>query len=359
MKDKDYKFKLWIIREVLKRKIKQREAARRLGVSIRSIKRYCKRFLQGGEEGLRDKRSSNNRKICMKEELMILKAKREKKHRSARFIRDHLKLNVSVMAVWFILKKHNLNRVFLPPIKPIVHFEAKRCNDIWQIDIMGKIRFPKIGCCYLITITDDKSRFILSGGWYRSQHKIHVFACLYRAFMRYGIPKCILSDKGRQFKSSDIRGLSDFEDYMRILGIKPIYAKKARTKGKIERRFEFIQRDFVLENIDVDGIEELNDYFERWMNRFNYEFKSRAIGNRSPAEVYQASRIRKSKEELQVLLVHEEPRRVYLDGTISYYGNTYRVPPGYIKCRVWTKLRGDTLFIEAGGKVIAKHKLVR
>lgn len=72
---------------------------------------------------------------------------------------------------------------------------------------MEKTKFSKIGYCYLIMITDDRSRIILSGGWYRSQHKIHVFACLYRAFMKYGIPRCILSDKGGQFKSSDIRGL--------------------------------------------------------------------------------------------------------------------------------------------------------
>ncbi len=64
MEEKDYKFRVWIIREVLKRRIKQREAAKRLGVTIRSIKRYCKRFLQRGEEGLRDKRRSNNRKTC-------------------------------------------------------------------------------------------------------------------------------------------------------------------------------------------------------------------------------------------------------------------------------------------------------
>lgn len=111
--------------------------------------------------------------------------------------------------------------------------------------------------------------------------------------------------------------------------------------------------------MDIESIEELNSRFEKWMNKFNYEFKCRAIGNRTPAEIYQPGKIRKSKKELQVMLVHEEPRRVYLDGTISYYGNTYRVPPGYLKCRVWTKLRGDTLFIESGGKVITKHKLVR
>ena len=59
-----------------------------------------------------------------------------------------------------------------------------------------------------------------------------------------------------------------------------------------------------------------------------------------------------------MLLTHEEPRRVRLDGTISYYGRDYRVPPRYLKCRVWTKLRGDTLCIEAMRRTIAKHNLV-
>lgn len=58
-------------------------------------------------------------------------------------------------------------------------------------------------------------------------------------------------------------------------------------------------------------------------------------------------------------LLHEERRRVYLDSTISYSGHSYRVPPGYLKCRVWTKLRGDTLFIEGGGRVIIEPKLAR
>ncbi len=34
------------------------------------------------------------------------------------------------------------------------------------------------------------------------------------------------------------------------------------------------------------------------------------------------------------------------------------LPPGYPKCRVRTKLLGDTLRIEAMGRTIAKHKLV-
>lgn len=41
----------------------------------------------------------------------------------------------------------------------------------------------------------------------------------------------------------------------------------------------------------------------------------------------------RSKAEFQVLLPHEEPRRVCLDSTNSDYDHSYRVPRGYLKCR--------------------------
>ncbi len=68
---------------------------------------------------------------------------------------------------------------------------------------------------------------------------------------------------------------------------------------------------------------------------------------------------RQSKAELQVLLLHEELRRVYPDSAGSYYGHSYQVSPGYLKCRAWAKLWGDTLLIESAGKTIIKYKLAR
>ncbi len=37
----------------------------------------------------------------------------------------------------------------------------------------------------------------------------------------------------------------------------------------------------------------------------------------------------------------EERRNVMLDSTISLYGHRYRVPPGYINCRIRIKIIGD------------------
>jgi len=204
---------------------------------------------------------------------------------------------------------------------------------------MGKVRFPRIGWCHLVLITDDRSRYLLAGGWFTKALKIHVFACLYRAFMCYGLPKEILCDRGSQFKSADPRGLSDFEDYVARLGIGVIYGRHPGTKGKIERRFRFIHTDFFLEHLSEQSLEALNNVWERWMRQYNDTFHSRVLGGHTSSHYYHPSPRRRSKKELQVLLVHEEPRRVYMDSTISYYGQTYRIPPGYLKCRVWTKLR--------------------
>ncbi len=41
------------------------------------------------------------------------------------------------------------------------------------------------------------------------------------------------------------------------------------------------------------------------------------------------------------MLVIEERRKVMRDSTISLYGHRYRVPPGYINCRIWVKIIGD------------------
>jgi hypothetical protein len=61
--------------------------------------------------------------------------------------------------------------------------------------------------------------------------------------------------------------------------------------------------------------------------------------------------------ELELLLVHEEPRKVARTGTISYYGRPYRVPDAYIGRRVWRRLKGDRLTIQVGRATLAEYTL--
>jgi len=83
----------------------------------------------------------------------------------------------------------------------------------------------------------------------------------------------------------------------------------------------------------------------------------RALNGNSPAEHYTRSQRRPTTEGLDLLLIHEEPRKVTRTGHISYYGQFYRVPDAYIGRGVWTVLKGETLRIESGKDLIARYQV--
>lgn len=127
---------------------------------------------------------------------------------------------------------------------------------------------------------------------------------------------------------------------------------------KIERFWRFVQQDFVRENLNVKTMDELNEKFRLWLAKYNYRFRSRRIlEGKTRAEVYRPSERRASRADLQNLLVVEERRKVTRESTISLYGQQYRVPPGYIDCRIWIKIRGNKVFFESMGEIFWKTRL--
>ena len=345
------------MQEILSGDVTQQEAALKLGVSSRSVRRYLSRFKEGGPEGFYDHRRSNYQKIDEKAERQIVRAELQGRHRSSRLIRDRIGLAVDEETVRRVLIKHHLERSSLPPVKPIQRFTAAEPNDLWQIDIQGKVNFPLIGDLLLILVKDDHSRFLLSGRWFFHQYKINVFIVLHEAFMHWGLPKAILSDRGSQFRTQQLHGEAEYQYLMRRLEIEAKYGRKPQTKGKIENQFRFVQRDFVLENLDHSQLDSLNGAWKKWMHWYNWKHRHRGLNGDSPADHYVRSLRRPSVEELELLLIHEEPRKVTRTGHISYYGQFYRVPDKYIGRRVWTVLKGETLRIDCGSEVIGRYRV--
>lgn len=98
-----------VIKGILARKLRLSEAAQELGVTPRTIHNYFHRFLERGSEGLKDHRKGNHRKISQAEKEAIIMCKQERPKRSARMIRDLLRLKVTEEAVRLVLVKHRLN----------------------------------------------------------------------------------------------------------------------------------------------------------------------------------------------------------------------------------------------------------
>jgi transposase len=105
-----------IIRKVTANRMTREAAARALRVSLRTIHNYSKRYFDYGPDGLIDHRCGHFRKIKPEQEARIVACKLDRPRCSARWIRDRLKLNVSVEAVRLVLFKHRLNRANLGPV---------------------------------------------------------------------------------------------------------------------------------------------------------------------------------------------------------------------------------------------------
>jgi len=366
MKKLSLELKQNAIGKLLRSNTTAKEISKELGCSRQTTYRYLSKVVKNGLGSLQDKRKSNHHKLSRKQELELVRIKREGPWRSARKTLEISNINfISERWVQKIWAKHNLNQLNTERLKPIVRFVAKHPNDLWQADIMGRIHFPFLGDGYLIANIDDHSRFILGGKWFSRQTQINVFRVWYHCLFQWGLPKDMLQDKGSQYKANTKYGQtgeysqSTYQHYAQILGIGLIFAYKARTKGKIERFWRFVQRDFVRENLKVKSFYELNKAFFSWQIKFNEEFKSDGLGmnKRTPADVYQPSERRKPKGELQELLTITLRRYVYRDSSISLFGQRYKIPPGYISCRIWLHLRGDSVFLEAMNKVICKFRL--
>jgi len=348
-----------VIRNCLKGKLTSKQVAEKLGCSSRTVRRYKTRFLKYGPQGLIDKRSSNYHKLTAQQTGKIKQLKQQGVWRSARWIRDSLKLPVHEHTVWQALSRAGLMHANAERLKPLTRFVAPHPNDLWQSDIMGKIKFPYLGYVYLIATIDDHSRFLLSSNWYLRPLKRHVFYVWYAAMRRWGVPNTMLQDRGSQYKATTRIGQADYQHYARLLKIKLIFARKARTKGKVERFFRFIQQDFVRENLQVKSARELNKRWNKWVAWYNFHHQStaRGLNGRTPAQAYQPSKKRVTKEEIEHLLVVEERRRVTRENTISLYGKTYRVPRGYMSCRIWVKIKGQKILFEANDKIFYKQRL--
>lgn len=346
-----------IVAACLRGEITKQRAALALNCSPRTIQRYRRQFLAIGVKGLVDHRHSNNYKLTGDEQLAIVNLKKHHPWRSARNIRDALELSVNESTVGKLIKSAGLSKQNLKRVKPIIRFEAACPNDLWQTDIMGKIDFPKIGVLYLIATLDDYSRFVPSGRWFRRQGKMNVFQIWYESLARWGLPNAILQDEGSQFKARTRFGQADYQWYAKQLGIKLIWARRAQTKGKIERFWRFVQDDFVREVWRAKTADEVNRKFNLWLARYNYRFRSRAFAGQTRISRYRLSDRRVSRVELQNLLVVEERRRVSRQSTISLYGHQYYIPPGYINCHIWVKVVGNKVLFEANNEVFWKTRL--
>ncbi len=151
----------------------------------------------------------------------------------------------------------------------------------------------------------------------------------------------LVIDNGKQMvithqQDGIVRYNDEFLRFCGLYGIEPSACAnyRARTKGKVERPFYYVQ-EHLLRGLEVGDLNEFAVKLSEFQEAYNKRPHS-SLG-RPPAEMFAEEKgcLLKIPAVEPALLHHKEPRKVSNDGYISHDGNLYPVPMRYCLRRVW------------------------
>jgi len=184
--------------------------------------------------------------------------------------------------------------------------------------------------------------------------------------LRYfsGVPTELVIDNARQMVITHTReGVvyynEEFLKFCGLYGIQPSACQnyRARTKGKVERPFYYIQ-EHLLRGLEVKNLEEFETKLRAFQDDYNKRQHSRLKA--APDELFE-----QEKEYLKSFvpadpahLFSRELRKVSSDGYISYDGVFYPVPMHLCLKNVWVEAvygRKLKIYDEAGTQVLEQE----
>lgn len=249
------------------------------------------------------------------------------------FVRRFSGLTVSTGSVRKVLEAEGLPPVAPPvrrrrrrrkPVGPPQEFERARPNELWQSDItyvdVPWSRKP----LYLVAFLDDRSRYVVSFGLHVNQKADIVLDALADGISKYGRPKEVLTDQGRQYCSW--RGTSDFSKRLKAEGIEHVKARPQhpQTVGKCERFWKTL-KDELWARVIVRDLEDARERLRHFVAHYNFQRPHQGLEGLTPADrffgveqaVEEAVKRAIEKNVLR-LAIGQVPRRpVYLVGQID------------------------------------------
>jgi transposase len=153
-----------------------------------------------------------------------------------------------------------------------------------------------------------------------------------------GVPDEIVIDNPRQMitshdSSGTVRYQDSFLQFLGIFGLKPdpCMTYRARTKGKVENPFYYLQEHF-LRGLEVVDLKELESRLSSFMARYNDRIHSTT--GKSPSELLKDEDLRVAPRAASFPFPLE-PRKVSWDGYVHVDANRYPMPLSFAGQKVW------------------------
>lgn len=321
----------------MKSDLTQADFAQTFGISKGTLKNWLERYRKAGPKSLERKPHAGKGKSRLKAALKaeIVKAQARFPDFGIKRVRDYLArfrgLKVSPGAIKKTLDDQEVEN---PPAvqkkkrkakkKMVRRFERAKPGSLWQSDITSFVLTRHGTRVYLTVFLDDYSRYVVSFALALHQKAELVTEALLSGLDRFGKPKEVLTDQGRQYYSW--RGKGAFQKLLERQGIKHVVARShhPQTVGKCERFWKTVQEEF-WSRLNPQDLDEARERLTHFIAHYNHHRPHQGINGFVPADRFfgAESAVRKelenqmAKNELRLALGEAPRRSVYLVGRIG------------------------------------------
>lgn len=289
--------RLAVLSRVLDEGLGQAQAARQLGLSVRQVKRLCRRLREQGARGLvsrRRGRPSNARIDDAKREHYVALVRAHYADFGPLLAHEYLRrehgfgYSVETLRGWMMLaglwqaKRRKAKRVHSPRAR------RARLGELVQIDGSHHDWFEgRSAKCCLIAFIDDATGRVLGARFFEQETTQGYLAMLHTLVQRHGAPLALYSDRHGIFTKPDPEDTkpTQFERALLQLDIEPICAHSPQAKGRVERLFQTLQDRLckAMRLQGIDTIEQANGRLDEYLRAHNQRF---AVSAQRPEDLH-------------------------------------------------------------------------
>jgi putative transposase len=278
-----------------------REQAQKHGVSLATLKRYCKQFRLQRLDGLTPSRQRADKDkprrippdvlklaISLREELparttSTIIGMLEDQHPE---LRGQIKRSTLDRHFRNLGKSRAQLRVVEP--KPRRQFAKTARGALWQTDLCilplyAHDEYGEVKPVVVVALLDDATRFLVHMEAHLSQDAGVVESCFKKAVLKHGLPLGVFFDNGAQFVGEQFTGA------LAALGVRALRASPGspESKGKVERFFQTLQTSLLPELKALGGtlsLVDVNRYMAAWSEKYVHT-PHRELPKESPTPV--------------------------------------------------------------------------
>ena len=324
------------MQRLTEKRMRQKEAASVLGVSVRQVKRLLSRYRRDGAQGLVSKRRgrpSNNRRseTIRQKALDLLKSKYQGfgptlaceklvEIEGLKISNESVRQLMIAEGLW---KPKKARKVVTHQMR-----ERRACfGELVQIDGSPHDWFEgRAPACTLLVFIDDATGRLGQLLFVESESFFSYCQAAAGYFTRHGKPAAFYSDKHGIFRVNQTAtgttdALTQFGRAMQQLDIQIICAHTPQAKGRVERAIQTLQ-DRLPKELRLRSIsswETGNAYLPEFMHDFNQRF---AVLARSS---HNAHRPLTTQDDLEQILTWQEPRILSKNLTLQFHKTVYQI----------------------------------